>query len=54
MGIIKIKENEESPSYKKKLRRVKLKGLNTKKYCGKLKLTENPLEIQRRLRSEWK
>ena len=30
------------------------KGLNTKKYCGKIKLNESPLQIQKKLRDDWK
>ena len=30
------------------------KGVNTLKFCGILKLKENPLAIQKRLRDEWK
>ena len=29
------------------------KGFDAKKYCGKIKLKEHPLEIQKRLRDEW-
>lgn len=29
------------------------KGVDTLKYCGVLKLKENPLEIQKKLRNEW-
>ena len=29
------------------------KGLDIKKYCGVLKLTEDPMVIQKRLRDEW-
>ena len=30
------------------------KGVNTKKYCGTVKLKEDPLEIQKQLRNEWR
>ncbi len=30
------------------------KGVDTKKYCGTLKLKEDPLAIQKRLRDEWR
>jgi hypothetical protein len=37
------------------LKKMKVKkGVNTKKYCGVIKLKENPLVIQKRLRDEWR
>ena len=29
------------------------KGVNTKKYCGIIKLKESPMQIQKQLRNEW-
>jgi len=29
------------------------KGVNTKKYCGTIKLNEDPLSIQKKMRDEW-
>ncbi len=29
------------------------KGVNTKKYCGIIKLKEDPLTIQKKMRDEW-
>jgi len=29
-------------------------GVNTKKYCGTIKLKEDPLTIQKKMRDEWK
>jgi hypothetical protein len=29
------------------------KGVNTKKYCGTIKLKEDPLVIQKQMRDEW-
>ena len=29
-------------------------GVNTKKYCGTIKLKEDPLSIQKQMRDEWK
>ena len=40
----------------KRIRRQKAdlnKGVNTLKYCGALKIKEDPLAIQKRLRDEW-
>jgi len=36
-----------------KKRPAKIKGPDLKKYCGSISLTEDPLEIQRKLRDEW-
>jgi len=30
-----------------------VKGVNTKKYCGKIKLPEDPMIIQKKMRDEW-
>jgi len=32
---------------------MEVKGVDTHKYCGVIKLKEDPLEIQKRLRDEW-
>ena len=40
----------------KRVRRQKTdvaKGVDTKKFCGILKLKEDPLAIQKKLRDEW-
>ncbi len=29
------------------------KGIDAKKYCGQIQLSEDPLLIQKRLRNEW-
>lgn len=29
------------------------KGVNTKKYCGVIKLKDDPLSIQKKMRDEW-
>jgi hypothetical protein len=29
------------------------KGVDTKKYCGVIKLKEDPLAIQKKMRDEW-
>lgn len=37
-----------------KLRKIPLrKKLDTRKYCGVIKLKEDPLAIQKKLRDEW-
>ena len=30
-----------------------VKGVNTKKHCGTIKLKEDPLAIQKQMRDEW-
>ena len=40
----------------KPVRRLKTavdRGVDTKKFCGVLKLREDPMAIQKRLRDEW-
>jgi hypothetical protein len=37
----------------KKLEKLPTKGVDTKKYCGVIKLKEDPLEIQKKMRDEW-
>ncbi|WP_168196216.1 hypothetical protein [Echinicola soli] len=32
---------------------LKIKGVNTHKYCGVIRLKEDPLVIQNRMRDEW-
>lgn len=32
----------------------KTKGIDAYKYCGRLKLNEDPLTIQKKLRDEWR
>ena len=42
--IIRIRKNKTS----------KPEGINTLKYCGTIKLNEDALVIQKKLRDEWK
>lgn len=37
-----------------RLRNAKRKGFNAKKYSGILKLSKDPLSIQKKLRNEWR
>ncbi len=53
MKTITIKREDQKQTYIKKLNKIVLKGLDAKKYCGKLKIKEDPLKIQKRLRNEW-
>ncbi len=49
----------ESKKHTQKIKRIRrnksdlVKGVNTMKYCGVIKLKEDPLAIQKRLRDEW-
>lgn len=54
MKTITIRKEDRKQTYIRKLNQITLKGLDTKKYCGKLKIEEDPLMIQKRLRDEWK
>jgi hypothetical protein len=36
-----------------KLRQVKIKSPDLKKYCGSISLIEDPLEMQKKWRDEW-
>lgn len=53
MDKITITKIDQKRDYSKKLKQVKLKGLDAKKYCGKLIIKEDPIKLQRRLRDEW-
>jgi len=53
MKTITIRKEDQRQTYIRKLNQIILKGLDTKKYCGKLEIKEEPLKIQRRLRNEW-
>ncbi len=56
MGNIVIKKDEKN--IKKIIKKIQdelksLKAFNAKKYAGKLKLKEDPLSYQKRVRKEW-
>ncbi len=55
MTVITLKKNETQQIAEKKVRRAEKqrKGLNAKKYCGKICLKEDPITYQRRIRDEW-
>jgi hypothetical protein len=36
-----------------KKRQLKVKGPDIRKYCGSITLTEDPLDMQKKLRDEW-
>jgi hypothetical protein len=54
MSVIIIKKSENKNSYQKKLRRLKSTGIDAYKYCGKISVTGNAENIQKKLRDEWK
>ncbi|APF20166.1 hypothetical protein [Caldithrix abyssi] len=54
MKTITITKKDRKQTYIRKLNQITLKGLDAKKYCGILKIEEDPLKIQKRLRDEWK
>lgn len=39
--------------FKQIKKRVRSKGIDSKRFCGKLQLKENALKIQKDLRNEW-
>ena len=57
-GIVNLRMNTKKTQEKiKRIRRHRddiEKGVNTLKYCGVLKLKEDPLVIQKKLRDEWR
>jgi hypothetical protein len=44
-------DKKEMNAISEKLRSSK--GVDTKKYCGTIKLKEDPLAIQKKMRDEW-
>ena len=50
--VIKKKLNKQDIS-KKFNKAITQKGVDTHKYCGVIKLTKDPLIIQKELRDEW-
>ena len=52
---IVIKKGSAIAEIEKKLAKsLPLKGVDTQKYCGVIDLKEDALEIQRKMRNEWK
>lgn len=49
-----IKKGASKEAIRKELERAKRgKGLNAKKYLGVIKLKEDPVDAQKRMRNEW-
>ena len=44
---------KELDAIRKKLNRLSAPGVDTKKFCGVIKLKEDPMMIQKRMRDEW-
>ena len=44
---------KEIEALRKKVGAKAGKGVDTKKYCGVIKLKEDPLSIQKKMRDEW-
>jgi hypothetical protein len=54
--VIKLKRDaseEELKKIQEQVARETKKGFDAYKYCGVIKLTEDPLEFQKRIRDEW-
>lgn len=43
----------EIEALRRKLERRSAKGVDTKKYCGVIRLKEDPLQMQQKMRDEW-
>lgn len=53
--VIVIEQGTSKEKLERLLKKMKTKkGVNTKKYCGVIKLKEDPLQIQKQLRDEWR
>lgn len=49
-----IKKKSDKKSISKQFNKALIsKGVDTRKYCGVIKLTRDPLAIQKELRDEW-
>ena len=53
MAEIKNKSSKKHITRIKRAKTTKPEGVDTLKFCGKIKLAEDPLEIQKKLRNEW-
>lgn len=55
--VLVLKKNagkKDIEAIKEKLDKVLIAGVDTKKYCGVIKLREDPLSIQKKIRDEWR
>ena len=53
MADIKSKKEKNHIIRRSKIKSSKPEGVDTLKYCGTIKLKEDPLVIQKKLRNEW-
>lgn len=55
MSVIILKKGEDIDKLKSKMNdaRKKMQGLNAQKYTGVIKLKEDPVSYQKRIRKEW-
>ena len=53
MAEIKNKSSKKHITRINRAKSAKAEGVDTLKYCRKIKLVEAPLEIQKKLRNEW-
>ncbi len=53
MATVIQKKSGKKNIVKKFNKAVASKGVDTRKYCGIIKLTQDPLIIQKQLRDEW-
>jgi hypothetical protein len=51
--IIKKGTSREKILTAMKKRPLKIKSPDVKKYCGSISLSEDPLEVQKKMRDEW-
>jgi hypothetical protein len=55
MGMTILKDKEKKKEVNAILKKIQPeKGLDAKKYCGKLSLDMDPLNYQKKSRDEWK
>ena len=54
MSVIILKTDEKKNVARKIMSRLEAeKGLEAKKYCGKIELSDDPLQYQKKIRDEW-
>jgi len=53
MATIIRKKSSKRDISKKFNKAISSKGVDTRKYCGVIKLSKDPLAIQKELRDEW-
>jgi hypothetical protein len=53
MAIVIRKKTEKGNISRRFNKAISSKGVDTRKYCGVIKPTRDPLTIQKELRNEW-